>query len=134
MYPVRLLALWVLVLASWIWIARHHHPTWLLNSCSSSLLVGASALAAAINSWILYPGAKASGQYWQYGLRLIGLVLVLDLAVVLSIGWLYDTLWGPDPTRYSFRQNFMMDGVFIAIHLAAAVALMAGNRRLLNSR
>jgi hypothetical protein len=117
--------LWLIVLACWIWVARHHHPTWLLNFCSSALLVGASALVATINAWALYPGLKASGQYWRYGLGLMVVLLMVDLAVVLVIGWIYDALWGPDPIRYTFWQNFVMDGAFIAIHLSAAVVLKA---------
>ncbi len=50
---------------------------------------------------------------------------MVDLAVVIVIGWIYDVLWGPDPIQYAFWQNFVMDGAFIAIHFAAAVVLKA---------
>ncbi len=122
-------AVWLLVYLGWLWFTRDFHPTWTLAACATAILVGASAAAVYLNAFVLRP-RLARSRWWVYVLSLCAVVLVLDLAAVLSIGAVYDWLWRPDPLRFGFWFNLLSDGVIINLHLLVAMWLARRGKEL----
>ena len=115
--------IWLALLGGWVAVSRDHHPTLLLNMLASAVLVAASAVAVYANALVLRPRYVRQRRGWQYVLELALTVMALDLVSVLVIQWLYDMLWGPDPSRYSFWTNIGLEAGFIGLHVAVAFAI-----------
>ena len=115
---VQLMFVWIAVWLFWIWFAGRHHPTLLLNMLASGVLVAASAIAV---HWGRPPRAGKQLYSWiQIYSHLAVRIFALAVVAVLIIQFAYDQLWGPDPARYSFVVNLLMDATFIAIHYGLA--------------
>lgn len=134
------LLLWMGFFAFWYVVSRNHHPTPTIDALATAILVSASAACFYIHDRILRPrllsqssdrnsisrsGLKRAGTYLIF---LTLTVAVLDLAAVVLIQAIYDQLWGPDPLRFGFWKNVLLEAVFITVHLAIAVAAVSGLR------
>ena len=103
---------WLWVFWMWLLFTRDYHPTWTIRVCASAILVSAAALAVYFNALVLRPRFPRG---WRYAVSVLAVVLLLDLAAVLSIGAVYDWLWRPDPLRFGFWFNMLSDGVIILL-------------------
>jgi hypothetical protein len=117
-------AIWSGVFAFWLLATRNHHPNLTIAISATAVLVTTFALAVYLNTFFLLPRLAHSRRWLAYAVSLIVTVVILDLAAVLLIQFIYDRLWGPDPLRYGFWFNVAADGVLIIIHLAAAMGLV----------
>jgi hypothetical protein len=117
-------AIWSGVFTFWLLATRNHHPTLTIAILATAVLVTAFALAVYLNGLFLLPRFARRRLWLQYVVALLVTIIVLDLAAVLLIQFIYDHLWGPDPLRYGFWFNVASEGVLIIIHLAAAMGLM----------
>ena len=117
-------AIWSGVFIFWLVTTRNHHPTLTIALSATAVLVAAFALAVYINGLFLLPRFARRRLWLQYGVSLLVTIIILDLAAVLLIQFIYDYLWGPDPLRYGFWFNVASEGVLIIIHLAAAMGVM----------
>ena len=124
---IRHALVWLFVFACWLWTTRDFHPTWTIAVCATAILVSASALAVYLNALMLRP--RFARRRWVYAIFVCAVVLVLDLAAVLSIGAVYDWLWRPDPLRFGFWFNLASDGFIIVLHLSVAAAVVWLARR-----
>ena len=106
---------WGLVFAFWFVASRNNHPTPLLNTLATSILVGCSAVG------VLVWKQAFSGRPFvvRTASRVLCVVALGTLAAVI-IRLIYDLLLGPDPRRFSFVSNLMMDIAFVAIHVLIA--------------
>jgi hypothetical protein len=114
------IALWVVVYLFWFFISRDHHPTLLIDGLATGVLVAVTAACVYANSLVLRPRLGAHRRPLQYAGELLGVILSADLLAVLTIQWIYDTLWGPDPLRYGFLTNVLYEAGFIGVHMAVA--------------
>lgn len=114
------IAAWSGVFGFWLVVTRQHHPTLTIAVCATAVLVSSFALAVYVNNLWLWPSFARQRRWLHYSVSLLATVLVLDLAAVLLIQFIYDRLWGADPLRYGFWFNMATDGFGIAVHLAAA--------------
>jgi hypothetical protein len=117
-------AVWSGIYAFWLFATRNHHPTWTIALLATLVLVAAFALAVYLNGLFLQPEFARRRLWLQYAAALLATIIVLNLAAVFLIQFIYDRLWGPDPLRYGFWFNVMSDGALIIIHLAAAMGVM----------
>jgi len=117
-------AVWLCVYVFWLAVTRQHHPTLTIAVSATAVLVSSFALAVYVNSLFLVPEFAGRRRWLGYVISLLATVVVLDLAAVLLIQFIYDRLWGADPLRYGFWFNMASDGFGIAAHLAAAMIVM----------
>ena len=118
---------WLGVFSFWLLLTLDHHPTRSLAAIATGIIVACSAAAVYLNSGLLLP--RFGRLRWPgYLAALAGMVILLALAAAGSITVAYDTLWGPDPLRYSFRMNVLLDGIGIVVHLLAAMITMRARR------
>jgi hypothetical protein len=117
-------AVWAGVFIFWLVVTRRHHPTLTIAVSATAVLVTSFALAVYANSLFLLPGFARRRLWSRYIVSLLATVAVLDLVAVLLVQCVYDRLWGADPLRYGFWFNVASDGLGIAVHLAAAMAVM----------
>ena len=118
------LVVWFGVFTFWLLVTRQHHPTWMVAALATAVLVSAFALAAYLNSLLLWPKFAKRRRWLPYLLALLTTVAVIDLVAVLSIQLIYDWLWGTDAGRYSFWFNLTSDGAGIIVHVVAAMGVM----------
>jgi hypothetical protein len=118
------LALWSGVFVFWLLVTRQHHPTWMVASLATAVLVSTFALAVYVNSLWLLPEFAGRRLWLRYLLSLLALVAVLDLIAVLSIQLIYDWLGVPREGRYGFWFNMVSDGAGIIVHVVAAMGVM----------
>jgi hypothetical protein len=103
-------AAWSGVFVFWLLATRNHHPTWTIALLATAVLVAAFALAVYVNALLLLPGLARARRWSGYAVGLLATVIILDLAAVLLIQFIYDRLWGPDPLRYGFWFNAASEG------------------------
>ena len=118
------MAIWAGIFVFWLLLTRQHHPTLIVASSATAVLVSAFALAVYVNTFYLLPEFAKRRRWLQYLLSLLALVMVLDLIAVMLIQFIYDWLWGTDERRYSFWFNMATDGTGIIVHVLAAMGLM----------
>lgn len=120
---------WVGVFGFWLIVSTAYHPTLLIGTLATAILVAASASVVYANCWLLLPGRfVARRSWWRYTILILTVLVVADLAVVLSIQRAYDWLWGPDPMRFGFGSNLVLDGLFIVVHLIVGTAIIRFGR------
>lgn len=127
-------AVWSGVFLFWLLVTRGHHPSLTIALSATAVLVSSFALAVYANLLFLLPRLARRRLWLQYFISLLAIVAALDLTAVMLIQFIYDRLWGPDPLRYGFWFNIASDGLGIAVHLAAATAVMWVGRSLRGSR
>ena len=117
------IVVWGLVFVFWFVVSRNNHPTSLLNALATSILVGCSAVG------VLVWRHAFSGRRFpvRTALRVL-CVVVLGTLAALIIRLIYDLLLGPDPRRFSFVSNLMMDIGFVAIHVLVAGVVSRASR------
>lgn len=121
---------WAGVFGFWLYLSSHYHPTLLVGALATAVLVAASAFAVYANRWLLSRrGFTVRRSRWRYPVLILAILIVADLVAVLTIQVVYDTLWGPDPLRFSFGSNLASDGAFIAAHLIVGTALLRFGKR-----
>lgn len=117
-------AVWLAVFLFWLFVTRGFHPTLAIAMLATAVLVAAFALAVYANDLFLLPRLARRRLWLRYALSLLLVVVILDLAAVLLIQFIYDQLWGPDPLRYGFWFNMASDGAGIILHLALAAGIL----------
>ncbi len=115
---------WSVVFVFWMILSRHNHPTLVLNSIATFVLVGCSAVGA---------------EFWKRAFvgRTFALRTIMRLAGIIALGAIaavvirlfYDMILGPDSRRFSFVANLLMDITFVAIHLFAAEVISRAWKR-----
>ena len=128
------IAVWTAVFFFWFVVSRHNHPNLTIDALATTILVGVSAACFTFHDRVLSPRflspPRSLHNVAQYVLFLILTIAVLDLLAVLLIQMVYDRLWGPDPHRFGFGTNVLLEAVFIIVHLGIAAAVAAGARSL----
>jgi len=109
------IVVWGLVFAFWFFVSRNNHPTLLLNALATSVLVGCSA--AGVLVW--QQAFSRRSFVVRTALRIL-CVVALGMMAAVIIRLFYDLLLGPDPRRFSFVSNLVMDIAFVAIHVLVA--------------
>ena len=122
------------IFAFWLFASRTHHPTLLIGALATAVLVAVAAVAVYINRFMLLPKYKAHPHTVMYLLLLLLTVVALSLVAVMSIGWVYDVLWGPDPLRYGFWRNLVYEAIFITVHVMIAMAVVGVMRRMAQAK
>ena len=117
------ITIWAGIYTFWLLATRNHHPTWTIAVLATAVLVVAFALMVYVNDLVLMKRFARPCRWLQYALSLVATIIVLDLAAVFLIQFIYDRLWGPDPLRYGFWFNVLSDGALIIIHLAGALGV-----------
>ena len=122
---------WLFVLLFWIFVSRNNHPTLLLNFIASTTLVIVSAVAAYAFFLRFLPKLRSSHNRIRRFFEFTATILALDLSAVLLIQYAYDTLWGPDPARFGFWTNVLLEAAFIGIHVIvfSLIVFTIRNRR-----
>lgn len=106
---------WGLVFVCWMIVSRHNHPTLALNGIATFVLVGCSAIGV-----LFWKHAFAGREYIaRTALRVTGVIALGTVAAVV-IRFFYDMILGPDPRRFSFSANLVMDITFVAVHVLGA--------------
>jgi len=108
----------------WLFTTHDHHPTPTIAMLATGIMVAGSAAAVYINALILLPRFAANRLWMRYLLLLGATVAAMTLPVVISIQWIYDALWGPDPLRFGFWTNAAYDAAGILFHLLLAMGIM----------
>ncbi len=132
MSPRRILlhtALWLGVYGFWLFMTRDHHPTLAIAMLATGIMIAGSAAAVYINALVLLPRFAARRSWIGYLLWLGITVAAITFPVVISIQWIYDALWGPDPLRYGFWTNVGYDVAGIVVHLLLAMGITGLMRR-----
>lgn len=108
-------AIWSCIFAFWWLASAANHPTMLLRSLCTVVLVGAAAFYA---NWLPKELSVASI------IRTLIALIVSGVGAAFIIHVLYDGLHGPDPLRFSLVQNVVMDIAFVLVNALAATALI----------
>ncbi len=116
--------LWVF----WFLATRSVHPTFTLAVIVTTSLIAAYALAAYVNHLVLVP------RFWRvsrgrYAAWLAATMMGLTAAALAVIRTAYATTLGPDPDPYGLYRHYAIDLFGMAVHLAAAAALVAAWKR-----
>lgn len=130
--PLQVLA-WLALWSFWVVVSRQNHPTLTLNLIASALLVLTFACAVYVNHLRLIPRLWKARRFAAYGAALLLAMAGLALICTAAIHIVYDVLRGPDPARFGFWTNFLMEFVLVAFHasvVAAGVWLVRWIRRM----
>ena len=115
---------WAGLWAFWLLATRSFHPTFTLAVIVTTSLVVAYALAAYVNHMILVP------RFWpasrgRYAAWLTATIVGLTAAALAVIRIAYTRALGPDPDPYGLYRHLAIDLFGMAVHLAAAAAVVA---------
>lgn len=113
---------WAALWGFWAFVSRHNHPSLLLDVAATTLLVATFALAVYAHHLILIPCFLRRGRIAAYLAALLLVTALLSLACTLLISLVYDVLWGPDPLRFGFATNLVMELFGVVLHLVAVAA------------
>jgi hypothetical protein len=112
---------WFVAYILWLSMTTAHHPTWTLRILCTGVLIAASALFACRFT-------PSELNLRQIALSVIG-VIVCGSGAALLIHGTYDVLLGPDPRRFAFTSNLVMDIAFVFVNtIAAAIVATALSR------
>ena len=106
------LAFWPLAFAVWLFSKTEYHPTWTLRIACTFMLTLMSALFACC--FIPRRASVAAVAKMVFGL------LACGSGAAIAIHFLYDSFVGPDPRRFAFSSNLIMDTTIVAFNTAVA--------------
>ncbi|MDG3007969.1 hypothetical protein [Paludisphaera mucosa] len=115
---------WLALWGFWVGLSRHNHPNLKLNLIASALLVMTFAAAAYANHLVLIPRYWRRSRFLAYAASLLMVMGLLALACTLAIHLVYDLLWGPDPARFGFGTNLVMEFILVATHVVLIAAVV----------
>lgn len=103
--------LWTAIAIAWLIQSRPYHP-------SAGLWIGATALLIVCSIAAERLGSKLTQQW-----RVLWLVywILLGVLAAASIHILYDVIHGPDPLRFPFLLNCIMDSIIVMMNCLAIV-------------
>ena len=102
------------VFSFWLMLTSVNHPTWTLRVVCTSILVGASV----VYSVLLCPTRTGVREFSLGILRLLG----CGFLAAAAIHMVYNQQVGPDPRRFTFLSNVLMDTEFVLVNTLAAIA------------
>ena len=127
------LVAWGVVWAFWLVATRRSHPSLTLAVIVTTALVAAYAAAAYVNHLALIPRLWRSGHRGGYMAWLAVVMVTLTASALLVIRVAYLRSLGPDPDPNGVYKHFAIDLCGMAVHLAAAMAIV-GAIRVANKR
>ncbi len=103
--------LWTLISIAWLIQSRPYHPSAVLWISATALLIVCSIAAEQLGRRLTPPRRAMWLVYW------IG----FGVLAAASIHILYDIMHGPDPLRFPFLLNCIMDTIIVMMNCLAIV-------------
>ena len=128
------LVAWAVVWGFWLVVTRSFHPTLGLALVVTTSLVAAYAVAAFANHLWLLPQWRLHGSSVRYWCELLGLMLLLTAVALAVLRRSYTVTLGPDPDPYGLYKHYAIDFFGMAVHVAAAAAIVGAVSRLRRSQ
>ncbi len=127
--PLLHVCLWLTVWILLTYATRSFHPTLMIAAVATACLELGSAAALYSNEFILLPRFARKGHWLAYAAGLLLVLCATAFAVVLTIQFFYDILWGPDPRRLGLTANLASDFAWTTVHILLGAAVFRFFRR-----